>query len=196
MAGFMLFKDWAPLKGEVTQGSFFSEPSPSGGGAEDWYTTWIEINSVTQTVTRAIETGRSGTARARAGTVLEEIEVEKEVDRTSVPLVQACSGGTAFPEVFIHLCSSVAEDASKGPALHPYLELRLYSVKVTSYSINGSGLDDGSIPTETCSLNFDKCQWRYWPMGPIPEDKEAKANVVHDVVAAGWDILTQAPFTG
>lgn len=32
---------------------------------------------------------RSGSARARAGTVLEEIEVEKEVDRTSVPLVQA-----------------------------------------------------------------------------------------------------------
>ena len=26
-----------------------------------------------------------------------------------------------------------------GETLHPYLELRLYSVKVTSYSVNGSG---------------------------------------------------------
>ena len=196
MAGFMLFKD-TPIKGEVTQGSFFAEtPSPSGGDADNWYKDWIEINSVTQTVTRAIETGRSGTARARAGTVLEEIEAEKEVDRTSVHLVQACSGGQAFPEVWIHLCSSVAEDAAAGPALHPYLELRLYSVKVTSYSINGSGLDDGGIPSETLSLNFDKITWKYWPIGPIPEDLTCSANTVHPVITHGWDILTQGPFQG
>jgi YD repeat-containing protein len=71
------------------------QPDGGAAGAGGWYQGWIELNSVTQTVTRAIETGRSGTARARAGTVLEEIEVEKEVDRTSVPLVQACSGGRA-----------------------------------------------------------------------------------------------------
>lgn len=35
-------------------------------------------------------------AAARAGVVLEEIEVEKEVDRTSVPLVQACAGEDLF----------------------------------------------------------------------------------------------------
>lgn len=92
--------------------------------------------------------------RARAGTVLEEIEVEKEVDRTSVPLVQACSGGASFPEVVIEWNFGTGEEHSA------YLELRLYSVKVTSYSVNGSGLDDGSVPTETLSLNFDKISWR------------------------------------
>jgi type VI protein secretion system component Hcp len=67
---------------------------------------------------------------------------------------------------------------------------------VTSYSVNGSGLDDGSIPTETLSLNFDKVTWRYWPIGPIPEEIDASANKVHPIVAAGWDILKQAPFSG
>jgi type VI protein secretion system component Hcp len=198
MAGFMYFKDSPACKGEVTQGSFATFPSPNGEPKESFYKYWIELNSVTQTVTRAIETGRSGTARARAGCVLEEIEVEKEVDRVSVPLVQACSGGTAFPEVYIHLCAAVASGVGSGPSLHPYLELRLYAVKVTSYSINGSGLDDGSIPTETLSLNFDKITWKYWPMGPLPDpDKmNAAANDVHALVTAGWDILTQAPFTG
>lgn len=32
---------------------------------------------------------------------------------------------------------------------------------MTSYSVNGSGLDDGSIPTETLSLNFDKITWSF-----------------------------------
>ena len=195
MAGFMYFKD-APIVGEVTQGSFASFTSPNGEGKKDFYKGWIELNSVTQTVTRAIETGRSGTARARAGCVLEEIEVEKEVDRTSVPLVQACSGGASFPEVFIHMCAAVTENVGAGESLHPYLELRLYSVKVTSYSVNASGLDDGSIPTETLSLNFDKITWKYWPIGPIPEKLDVGANEVHAVVTAGWDILKQAPFAG
>jgi type VI protein secretion system component Hcp len=195
MAGYLYFKD-SPIVGEATQGSFAAFSSPNGKPKEKFYEGWIELNSVTQTVTRAIETGRSGTARARAGCVLEEIEVEKEVDRTSVPLVQACSGGTAFPEVFVHLCSAMAAQVGGGQSLHPYLELRLFAVKVTSYSINGSGLDDGSIPTETLSLNFDKCVWKYWPMGPIPENLNAAANDVHAVVTAGWDILAQAPFAG
>ncbi|MCA9392856.1 MAG: type VI secretion system tube protein Hcp [Candidatus Omnitrophica bacterium] len=93
-------------------------------------------------------------AAARAGVVLEEIEVEKEVDRTSVPLVQACAGGRSFPEVVIVWNTGTGDEPS-------YLELRLYSVKVTSYSVNGSGLDDGSIPTETLSLNFDKITWSF-----------------------------------
>ena len=186
MAGFLLFKD-TPILGEVTQGKI---------GDDKFYHNWIELNSVTETVTRAIETGRSGSARARAGTVLEEIEVEKEMDRTSVQLINAVSGGTAFPEVHIHLVTSVAGEVGASEALHPYLEMRLYSCKVTSYNMNGSGLDDGSIPTETISLNFDKILWTYWPIGPMPDNINASANTIHDQIVAGWDILKQGSFAG
>jgi type VI secretion system Hcp family effector len=193
MAGFIFFKHDTPDKiyGEVTQGSFAAFSAPSGKKGAEFYHGWIQLNSVTQTVTRAIETGRSGTARARAGCVLEDIEVEKEVDMTTPLLLEACSGGTAFPEVFIHLCTSIQQDDAK-ESLHPYLELKLFAVKVTSHNINVSGLDDGSIPTETLSLNFDKVHWTYWPIGPIPKNPTVAANHVHGVVASGWDVVKAA----
>jgi type VI secretion system secreted protein Hcp len=193
MAGYMYIDS---IPGEVTQGSRAAWASPNGKGKDEFYVGWIELHSVTQTVTRAIETGRSGAARARAGCVLEEIEVEKEVDRTSTHLLEACSGGKAFPQVFIHLCSAMADSPQTiGHSLHPYLEFRLYSVKVTSYTINGSGLDDGTIPTETLNLNFDKVVWRYWPIGPTPEEPDVAANFVHKAHITGWDVVKATKFT-
>jgi type VI protein secretion system component Hcp len=146
-------------------------------------------------VTRAIETGRSGTARARSGCVLEDIEIEKEVDRTSTAILALCSGGRAVDEVFIHLCTSIEQDNQSSHSLHPYFEFRLFAVKVTSYSISLQGGDDGAIPSETISLNFDKVQWTYWPIGPIPEKLDAKANVVHSATEAGWDVVSASRFS-
>src|SRR3954470_21489267 len=104
MAAFIYFKD-DKIKGEGTQGSFTTISSPNGKSKEQFYYDWIQLNSVTENVTRSIETGRSGTARARSGCVLEDIEIEKEVDRTSTGLLELCSGGRGVPEVWIHLCS-------------------------------------------------------------------------------------------
>src|SRR5690349_10850879 len=167
MSAFIFFKHEKADKivGEATQGIFGKLPSPNGNSSDNYYHGWIQLNSVTQTVTRAIESGRSGTARARAGCVLEDIEIEKEVDTTTTVLLEACSGGTAFPEVWVHMCTAIQQDDVQH-SLHPYLEFRLFSVKVTSHSINASGADDGAIPTETLSLNFDKVHWKYFPIGP------------------------------
>jgi type VI secretion system Hcp family effector len=188
MAGYMYISG---VPGEVTQGSRAVFADPDGKKGALFYHKWIEVHSVTQTVTRAIETGRSGTARARAACVLEDIEIEKEVDASSMELIKAVSGGKAFDEVMIHLCSASEDnpDLDPGQSLHPYLELHLFSVKVTSYNINASGLDDGSIPVETLNLNFDKVYWRYWPMGPTPDKLDAKPNEVHDQIATGWDVI-------
>ena len=201
MAGFMYFKapegETYPI-GEVTQGSRASWQSPNALPAARWYEGWIELQSITQTVTRPIESGRSGTARARSGTVMEDIEIEKEVDKTSTFLLEACAGGKAFAEVFVHLCTSLgdrltpqqgAEGMTPEFALHPYLEFRMFSVKVTSYSINGSGLNDGAIPTETLQMNFDRVLWRYWPIGPNPEHPGAAAEDIHDFTETGWDVV-------
>jgi type VI secretion system Hcp family effector len=197
MAGFM-YIDSDRFPGEVTQGSRAKLTGPNGvvGPSPLFYHGWIELHSVTQTVTRAIESGRSGTARARAACVLEDIEIEKEVDRSSTALMNAVSGGDAFKEVVIHLCSAmVDDDVGLGQSLHPYLEFKLYSVKVTSYTINASGLDDGNIPVETLNLNFDRVHWTYWPIGPLPGDLNAAANKVHSVTEAGWDIVKARSYT-
>jgi type VI secretion system Hcp family effector len=198
MAGFMYIQG---IPGEVTQGTraALTGPPPDKvkGPSPTFYHGWIELHSVTQTVTRAIESGRSGTARARAACVLEDIEIEKEVDQSSTALINAVSGGRAFDEVWIHLCSAMAggNDDIPGQSLHPYFEMRLFSVKVTSYTINGSGLDDGSIPVETINLNFDRVQWKYWPIGPVPPNNlDAGPNDVHKVRLAGWDIVKSTSF--
>jgi type VI secretion system Hcp family effector len=195
MAGFMFIKE---IPGEVTQGARVHMKSPNGvkGPSSDFYRGWIELHSVTQTVTRAIETGRSGTARARAACVLEDIEIEKEVDKSSTELLKAIAGGRAFDEVVIHLCTASNDDSlDPGQSLHPYLEFHLYSVKVTTYTISASGLDDGSIPVETLNLNFDRVHWRYWPIGPNPEFPLVGPNDVNPVMVAGWDIVKSTSFT-
>jgi len=196
MAGFMYIKD---IFGEVTQGTrgYIAGPEGTSGPSETFYHGWIELHSVTQTVTRPIEAGRSGTARARAACVLEDIEIEKEVDQASTDLIKAVSGGVAFDEVYIHLCTAMGEDdVAPGLSLHPYLEFRLFGVKVTSYTINASGLDDGAVPTETLNLNFDRVAWKYWPIGPLPPNKlEAKANEVHRATEAGWDNVKARTYT-
>jgi type VI protein secretion system component Hcp len=208
MAGFMYFK--APEgevypRGEVTQGGRPDWPSPNGMGKANWYRNWIELISITETVSRPIETGRSGTARARSGTVMEDIEVEKEVDRTSTFLLEACAGGKSYAEVFLHICTSLgdrltpqqgAEGMTPEYALHPYMEFHMFAVKVTSYTINASALNDGAIPTETLQLNFDKILWRYWPIGPIPEQPDVPAEKIHDFTGSGWDIVKATKFMG
>lgn len=194
MSAFIYFKD-DKIKGEVTQGSFTKITPPNGKPKEQFYFDWIQLNSVTETVTRAIETGRSGTARARSGCVLEDIEIEKEVDKTSTAILELCAGGRAVTEVFIHLCTAIEQPNGAKESLHPYFEFHLFSVKVTNYSISLQGTDDGAIPTETISLNFDKVQWRYWPIGPLPPDKlDVGANEVHSPTLSGWDVLSASRF--
>ena len=196
MAGYLYFKD-AGIVGEATQGACVeSFRSPNNLDKEDFYVGWIELISVTQAVNRSIEAGRSGTARSRAGVVFEEVTIEKEVDRASTELLHACSGGTSFPEVFIHVCASIT-DREGIPDLHPYFEFHLWGVKVTRYEITCSGLNDGQVPTETLNLNFDKVIWRYWPIGPMPdgnlEMQDVAPNKVHEHVATGMGRFARRP---
>lgn len=203
MAGFMFFKD-SQIWGEATQGAKalrgFKDDPPNGLAMDKFYLGWIVLKSVSQGIERAIEAGRSGTARARAGTVLQDVEVTKEVDKASMHLLQACAGGTPFPCVYIHLCTSLL-DGNNEPSLHPFLEFRLFSCKVTSYEINAEGTDEGGAPTETLRLNFDRITWRYWPIGrtPKPDDDSwegVDSNMAHDPILAGWDVLRSAPYSG
>src|SRR5262245_17887823 len=109
MAAFMYFKDRPDTAGEATEGSLLDAGSkqPNGWKSTEYYKDWIRLNSVSQGVERQIQAGTSGTTRSRAGTVVKEVEVEKEVDRASMGLIAACAGGTPFPHVFVHLCTSI-----------------------------------------------------------------------------------------
>lgn len=134
-AGFMYFKD-SPIVGEVT------DPAFEG---------WIEISSISHSILRTEDPSSPRTSSVGFGAIV----CAKEIDKATPKLLEAIAKGVTIPEVDIHLTRRV------GDRDIPYLEYKLYSVKVTSYSVNGSGLDDGSIPTETLSLNFEEIKVTY-----------------------------------
>lgn len=109
-------------------------------GKKDFYKGWIELNSVT-CATDAAPASRG------------QIRIVKEWDAAaSTKLSEAAARGRTFPSAQIHLLNAGGSS--------PTLRYELKNVQITSYQLGGSGLDDGSIPTETLSLNFDKITWK------------------------------------
>lgn len=127
-----------------------------GASSSGFYKGWIELNSVTQTVTRAAPSDPEGSLTLGTADA-SEIEVEKEVDRTSVPLVQACSGGASLPSVTIRLFKTAPADGDTSGVGGPYLEWHLENVRVTSYRIGGddsASAGDLSL-REAISLSYE-----------------------------------------
>lgn len=145
---------------------------------------WIQLNSISQTITRAIAEGRTGNARHRSGVVLEDITIEKELDKSSPYLIKAVCAGSVFNKVEIELCTMSSDPSGAGELL-PYLKFKLDRVKVTSYEFSGSGTDDGEIPTETLKLNFDEIEWYY--------QQYKDENELGDFSQTGWKVEQGVP---
>ena len=183
MAGLIRFLDAA--NGSAL---FAGEATFSGFDGNDG---WIEVNSVGETITRAIETGRVGTARFRSGCVLEDVEFEKEMDSSSVHLMKLCSAGVVVPQVELVFLSStqVAGTGDDDMQYTEYFQLTAKECIVTSYGFSGSGMDDGAIPTETIQVNFNKVTWQYWPY-------EHNTGKKKGALMTGWDAAKQTPYAG
>lgn len=187
MAGFIRFP-----------GALIGECNQSG------YLGWIELNSVGEMIRRPVETGRVGSARYRSGTVAEDLQIEKEVDLASVGILNSCAAGVVLPAVLIDLCVSVADSITNEkkthPHLKPYLKYTLEDVLITEINMNAGGLDDGQVPTESLTLNFDRISWEYIPIGLSV--KMTKSNTVESVdygadggsaLRGGWDTMRMIP---
>lgn len=164
MAGLIRFPTSAKIKGESKVEGF--------SGADGW----IQLNSISQSITRAIQEGRSGSARQRAGVVMPDITIEKELDLSTPPLVKAVCAGSVFDTVELVL-GTMSSTSTKGK-LNEYWRIILKSCMVTSFEFSGSGTDDGEIPTETWNLNFDEIEWIY-----SEYDKDNNFVAKH---TAGW----------
>jgi type VI protein secretion system component Hcp len=64
--------------------------------------------------------------------------------------------GKVFPKVEIHVTAS-GDDSSRST----YYKYELTNVRVTSYSVNGSGHSAGDAPMEQISLNFEEIKVSY-----------------------------------
>jgi type VI secretion system secreted protein Hcp len=142
--------------------------SIQGEATEDGHKDWIIIQSMDAPITRTIPAGAVNQQRTKGQTVLGDVIVLRELDKSSPKLAEACANGTFFQEVEIDFCTTVNNKQE------PYLTYKLKDVIVSSYSFHGEASGD-PLPTEQVSLSYSEIEWNYVVVDPNTGDK--KGNV-------------------
>ncbi len=145
-----------------------------GESTDDGHKEWINLLSVSNSITRPMGAGASGSTRQRSSATFGDVVCVKEVDASTPKLQEAIADGTNFAKVNIDLCTS-----AEGGKRIPYLQWELSHARVSSYSISGS-TDGGQVPTEQISLNFEEIKVTY--------DKLGKDNKSAGKVDYSWKI--------
>ncbi|MDX2451176.1 type VI secretion system tube protein Hcp [Desulfosarcina sp.] len=115
---------------------------------------WSDIESFSQGVSKP-GGGATGATRRRGDTILDDIGITKELDKSSPKIAEAVCKGKVFPKVEIHLTASYT-DAGRVT----YYAYELTNAQVLSYNISGSGQSE-AVPTEDLSLNFEEIKVTY-----------------------------------
>jgi type VI secretion system secreted protein Hcp len=112
----------------------------------------LEILSFSFGLTQA-ETAGSGSSGAGIGRVkFDEFQIEKYVDRSSVPLYNACAAGGHFPDVLLLIRKPGGNNLL-------YLQFIFRMVFVTNISWSGGGGDE--TPKETIKFKFGAIGMQY-----------------------------------
>lgn len=115
---------------------------------------WSDIASFTQGIHKP-GGGATGQSRRRGDTIMEDIQVSKELDKSSPKLAEAVCNGKVFPKVQIELTASYT-DAGRVT----YFAYELKNVQVTNYAVSGAGQSD-QVPMESMSLNYEEIKVTY-----------------------------------
>ena len=136
-----------------------------GESTDSGHKDWIIIESMSSSVFRSIQPGAKDQQRTKGETSLSDIQIVRQLDKSSVKLQEACANGTFFKEVEIHFCTTVKN------AQEPYLKYKIYDVIVSSYAIHGNA-SGSPLPSESVSLGFSKVDWTYIVVDPKTGDKK------------------------
>ena len=169
-AGFMYFKD-SPIVGEATGGWIAVDSWAWGAtGSRGTSDKWFVADSFSFGVEREMkESGeKGGTEDMNIGVgELQEVTISKSMDKSSPKLMEAATKGKVFagPAPRGSLSIKVPTGTCKAGARYPAAEFgtdkRVYQLTgVVVTHCSGARSSDGSIPTETLSLNFDKITWK------------------------------------
>ncbi len=130
------------------------------GQAEDEdHKEWIVVKSMDSSIHRSIPDSAKGHQRTMGGTMLSDVNVVRQLDKSSVKMQEACANGVFFAEVEIHFCATI------GKKQEPYLKYKLKDVILTNYSFQGTG-DAQEIPMEQIAMNFTEVEWTYVLLNP------------------------------
>jgi type VI secretion system secreted protein Hcp len=139
-----------------------------GEATEQNHKDWIIIESMSAPIFRSIPQGAKDQQRARGETTLGDVDLVRELDKSSTKLAEACANGTFFKEVEIHFCSTIKNKQE------PYLKYKLSNVIVTGYNFHGNA-SGSPVPTEQVTLGFTAIEWTYIILDPNTGDP--KGNV-------------------
>lgn len=115
---------------------------------------WSDLLSFSQGMTQP-GGGATGATRRRGDVIVDDVNLVKELDKSSPKIAEAVCQGKVFPKVEIHLTASIA-----GAGRVTYYVYELKNALVTSYSIGGSGQAE-EVPTENFSINFEEIKTTY-----------------------------------
>ncbi len=137
---------------------------------------WSDLENFSQVVHKP-GSGATGAARRRGTVMLEDLQCNKLMDKSSPKIAEAVCKGKVFPKVEIHVTVSTTDSGRE-----TYYKYELKNVMVTSYNVSGGSQDK---PHESFSLNFEEIKVTYTEM----DEKGSKKGDV----AYGWKVEEGQP---
>ena len=134
---------------------------------------WILIDSVTAAIFRSIPTGAKDNQRTKGGTILSDLAVSRQLDKSSTKLMEACANGTFFKEVEIHFCTTVRNKQE------PYLMYKLHDVIISSFD-QGAYASGSPLPQETLAMGYSAAEWTYIVVDPKTGDPKGHVSARYD----------------
>ena len=135
-------------------GAFMKLGDVKGEATDQGHKDWIIIESMSAPLHRTVPEGAKDQQRSRGHTVLGDVVIVRQLDKSSTKLQENCANGTYFKEVLIDFCTEVKNKQE------PYLKYKLSDVIITSYSFHG--IESGNpLPSEQITLNATGAKWTY-----------------------------------
>jgi type VI secretion system secreted protein Hcp len=108
---------------------------------------------------RSIPQGARDQQRTKGETTLQDVQIVRELDKSSTKLQEACAQGKFFKEAVIEFCTTTDNKQE------PYLQYKLTDCIISSYSFSGTASGQ-PLPTEAFTLNYTKAEWTYFTVDP------------------------------
>ena len=174
---------WTVAFDDAAGAAFAKYDGIDGESKDSNHDKWIDVLSIDWGVHKP-GSGASGQTRHRADVVLEDMTITLEYEKAAPKLLEAAVKGKVFPKVEIHFTMAPLVCSIPSPGgeeicrevgeREVYLKYEMKNVLVSSYSVSGSGLDEGGPPTVVVSMNFEEVKVTYTEFG---DDGSAKGNV-------------------
>jgi type VI secretion system Hcp family effector len=120
-----------------------------GDATDSSHKDWISIESLNQTMERPSST--SGATRQRAGVVLNDLVITKQLDKATPKLMEMCAKGKVIPKLEIEMVTNG----------RVYYKIILSNARINGIS-TVTVCDPGCELLDKVAIGFSKIIWEHW----------------------------------